>query len=141
MNHLELLRSLHDWFLSQAPQHYKGCGLCIDVEAALEARERPEPSQHVAWLRYKPGNDGRPTTIHLCDSDAPGAFKVYRSPPEVASLRARLQWTRDRWDDIVDDAACLMREGLLLGIKTVAENERAACDALLNPPHPKDSSV
>lgn len=32
---------------------------------------------YVAWLRYKSGND---TTVHLCDSDTKGAFKVYRAP-------------------------------------------------------------
>lgn len=31
----ELLRLLHDWFLQQAPEHYKGCGLYIDVSAAI----------------------------------------------------------------------------------------------------------
>lgn len=95
-------------------------------------------TDHVAWLRFKTGNDGRPATIHVCDSDAPGAFKVYRHP---ADLLARLRWTRDRWDDIVDDADNYAWElfgrpaaalgGLLGGIRAVAENERAACDAML----------
>lgn len=31
---------------------------------------------YVAWARYSGG------TIRLCDSDAPGAFKVYRHPQE-----------------------------------------------------------
>lgn len=46
--------------------------------------------EHVAWLRYKIGNDGRPTTIHVCDSDAPGAFKVYRAPPGAVGREALL---------------------------------------------------
>lgn len=46
--------------------------------AALQVGGPSIPPAHVAWLRYKVGNDGRPTTIHLCDSDSPGAFKVYR---------------------------------------------------------------
>ena len=104
-------------------------------------------SDHVAWLRYNNHNGQKPTTVHLCDSDAPGAFKVYRHPIEVAALRARLQWTRDRWQDIVEDADNYARElfgrpaneigGLLGGIRAVADNERHACDAALNPPHPK----
>lgn len=36
-------------------------------------------NDYVAWLRYVQGNEGRPTRIVICDSDAPGAFKVYRS--------------------------------------------------------------
>ena len=38
-----------------------------------------KPSQHVAWLRYKIGKDGAATTVHLCNSDDDGAFKVYRA--------------------------------------------------------------
>lgn len=34
---LRLLWRLNDWFLSQAPDHYRGCGLHIDVEATLAA--------------------------------------------------------------------------------------------------------
>lgn len=33
----DLLRRLNDWFLSAAPEQYRGCGLHIDVEAALSA--------------------------------------------------------------------------------------------------------
>lgn len=40
-------------------------------------------SDHVAWLRFNDHNGRRPTTIHLCDSDAPGAFKVYRAPDDA----------------------------------------------------------
>jgi hypothetical protein len=41
-----------------------------------------EPDPYVAWLRYNNHNGRRPTTIHVCDSDAPGAFKVYRRPEQ-----------------------------------------------------------
>ena len=34
-----LLRLLHGWFLKKAPEHYKGCGLYIDVIAALSSIE------------------------------------------------------------------------------------------------------
>ena len=30
-----LLRRLHVWFLDAASEHYRGTGLCIDVDAAL----------------------------------------------------------------------------------------------------------
>lgn len=33
--HRERLQSVHEWFLQKAPEHYKGCGLCIDVDAIL----------------------------------------------------------------------------------------------------------
>lgn len=35
-------------------------------------------AEHVAWARYAKHED-RSTTIHLCDSDEPGAFPVYRN--------------------------------------------------------------
>lgn len=31
----DLLRQVHRWFLQQAPEHYKGCGLCLDVHDFL----------------------------------------------------------------------------------------------------------
>lgn len=34
--------------------------------------------EHVAWLRYD--RSGKVTRIACCDSDAPGAFRVYRHP-------------------------------------------------------------
>lgn len=33
---------------------------------------------YVAWCRYE-RHDDKPTTIHLCDSDADGAFPVYKA--------------------------------------------------------------
>lgn len=56
----------------------KDCLQCKEAEAAIAGN--PRASEHVAWLRYNDHNGARPTTIHLCDSDAPGAFKVYRQP-------------------------------------------------------------
>lgn len=32
---VDLLRSVHTWFMQQAPQHYNGCGLWIDVDETL----------------------------------------------------------------------------------------------------------
>lgn len=41
----------------------------------------PDRPEHIAWMRWKGGNDGRQSTLHICDSDSEGAFKVYREPP------------------------------------------------------------
>jgi hypothetical protein len=55
-------------------------------------RTVPPEDRYVAWVRYN-NHDGRSaTTLHLCDSDAPGAFRVYRWPDlpqhdDRASLR------------------------------------------------------
>lgn len=35
------LESLHDWMLEKAPEHYRECGLWIDVEIIL-GRKKPE---------------------------------------------------------------------------------------------------
>jgi len=32
---LQLLKSVHSWFMEKAPEHYNGCGLWIDVEITL----------------------------------------------------------------------------------------------------------
>jgi hypothetical protein len=50
---------------------------------------------YVAWARYDNG------TIRLCDSDSPGAFRVYRHPPTQAAswalmnVKALLEEIRD----------------------------------------------
>lgn len=55
------------------------------ANAALKShKERMEakPVEHVAWLRFTDGGsyaDSRYARIVVCDSDSPGAFKVYRS--------------------------------------------------------------
>lgn len=46
-------------------------------EAKGRREEQAMPDDYVAWLRYQ-HHDGDVTTIHVCDSDAPGAFRVYR---------------------------------------------------------------
>ena len=38
---------------------------------------------YVAWLRYENHEGQSPTAIHLCDSDEPGAFKVWRHPSKA----------------------------------------------------------
>lgn len=47
----------------------------------------PESNDYVAWLRYV--SEGEQTRIVVCDSDAPNAFKVYRT----ACKRTRLERT------------------------------------------------
>ena len=42
-----------------------------------EAEAKRLAEDHVAYLCYHEHGD-HPTTIHICDSDFPGAFKVYR---------------------------------------------------------------
>lgn len=50
------------------------------VDAPVEQPvRRHAPSEHVAWCRYVCRHE-KPTRIVLCDSDAPGAFPVYRHP-------------------------------------------------------------
>jgi hypothetical protein len=43
---IELLKSLHNWFMESAPEQYNGCGLWIDVDAFL-AREGNRPVDRV----------------------------------------------------------------------------------------------
>lgn len=45
----------------------------LDVDNAL-TRIPAEEDSYIAWARYTNG------TIRLCDSDSPGAFRVYRHP-------------------------------------------------------------
>lgn len=47
----------------------------LAIAAVLKASESKE--EHVAWCKYTKWGDGR-VTIRTCDSDAEGAFKVYR---------------------------------------------------------------
>ena len=47
-------------------------------EAKGRREAQPKTDDYVAWLRYQ-HHDGDVTTIHVCDSDAPGAFRVYRA--------------------------------------------------------------
>lgn len=64
------------------------CAAAADRIEALST-EKSEPDDYVAWLtfRKKDGthSDGR---IRICDSDSPGAFKVYRAAPISAVLES-----------------------------------------------------
>jgi hypothetical protein len=43
-----------------------------------QLRREREAREHVAWMRYKKRGGSDESFLVLCDSDAPGAFKVYR---------------------------------------------------------------
>jgi hypothetical protein len=42
---LNLLQSLHSWFMEKAPEHYNGCGLWIDVDITLRQSSDREVSK------------------------------------------------------------------------------------------------
>jgi hypothetical protein len=46
--------------------------------APAAATQQNDDGEHVAWLCYREHNGHEPTTLHLCDSDTPDAFMVYR---------------------------------------------------------------
>lgn len=60
-----------------------------DLEAMLrqaarqaEELERVRKQEHVGWCRYQT-HEGHRTSFKACDSDAQGAFKVYRFPTAI----------------------------------------------------------
>jgi hypothetical protein len=56
------------------------------IEQALQKiADFGQEQEPVAWLRIQE-HENRPTTIHLCDSDHPKAFKVYATRPQPARL-------------------------------------------------------
>lgn len=58
----------------------------------IEQRSKPDAT-YVAWLRYAPGpGDGK--CVVTCDSDAPGAFKVYRQSESSAIAERRIAEAR-----------------------------------------------
>lgn len=60
------------------------------IAAIREAKAKLEKqgSEHVAWLRYKSDPTGnKPPRIKLCDSDDPGAFKVFRHAVSVQPVK------------------------------------------------------
>lgn len=80
------------------------------VEGPLERQVRQRaPSAHVAWCRYVTKNE-RPTRIVLCDSDAEGAFPVFRRPHDgecTNDLYAR-SVCEGMWADKCDDVTALV---------------------------------
>lgn len=41
---LQLLKSVHSWFMEKAPEHYNGCGLWVDVDITLRESANDELS-------------------------------------------------------------------------------------------------
>lgn len=75
--------------LSQQPvegRQFFGAARGASNKSAMRSLQQTE-NDHVAWLRYK-SHDGGRTTIHLCDSDSPGAFQVYRALPAPVAQAA-----------------------------------------------------
>jgi hypothetical protein len=68
---------------SLAEQFRENLALCPHGTAEVLCHLcEPANFTHVAWVRYV-RHDGQPTTVQLCDSDSPGAFKVYRQHERV----------------------------------------------------------
>ena len=80
------------------------------VAGPLEAivRERA-PSAHVAWCRYVTKHE-RPTRIVLCDSDAEGAFPVFRHPHDAECQNDHYARSvcEGMWADQCDDVIALV---------------------------------
>jgi hypothetical protein len=56
----------------------------VDYEKKLREIE----NSYVAWLCFRGGRDGEHlASVHTCDSNFPGAFKVYRWPAIEAAIR------------------------------------------------------
>ena len=71
--------------------------MTTNVKAARELADN-----YVAWCKYRTRHE-RETTIHLCDSDDEGAFRVYHEKT-VISLIADVQRLDTGWEPIVFDA-------------------------------------
>lgn len=44
---LKLLNGVHSWFIQKAPEHYKGCGLFLDVQHILRSERMIPPSDGI----------------------------------------------------------------------------------------------
>jgi hypothetical protein len=54
--------------------------------AAFDRTHSPE-DDYVAWLCFRHRNDNQQPYLAVCDSDSPGAFKVYRHTADDGSLQ------------------------------------------------------
>lgn len=52
--------------------------LCAENNAAMFGPGERIKSEHVAWLCFRHRADNEQPYLVICDSDVPGAFKVYR---------------------------------------------------------------
>ena len=81
------------------------------------------PSTHVAWCRYVTKHE-RPTRIVLCDSDADGAFPVFRYPhdDECQNDCYARSVCEGMWADKCDDVVALV-EALRAVYSLAGENQ------------------
>lgn len=92
--------------------------------------ERPvrqrEPSAHVAWCRYVTKHE-KPTRIVLCDSDAKGAFPVFRRPHdrECTNDHYARSVCEGMWIDKCDDVNALV-EALKAVYALAGQNKEVA---------------
>ena len=104
--------------------------------------------RYVAWARFNTHDGRSAATLHLCDSDAPGAFRVYRwedvqdgAAREIKRLTAALERIRtgiahDRCDGDSEfaagvSAACrnhleLVNAAVAYGVRACGSNECVA---------------
>jgi hypothetical protein len=78
-----------------------------DIPERVAERPSNKPDEHIAWLRYV--NHGQEEdsgadilTIETCNSDAPGAFKVYASMPVEP----------DAWEEAIKEARLAKTDGI-----------------------------
>lgn len=122
----------------------------VEMKSAKDAAAI-EPDNYIAWARFVIQHD-KPTRIVLCDSDAEGAFKVYRStsqPADGASVADG--WRCFHCDEVFTDrqqaedhfgsgehceAACRIKMGaersLLKALRNVEQDAAAAWSAVHN---------
>jgi hypothetical protein len=62
---------------------------CLKDHEAWQRFASTFPEEHVAWCRFIRHQNGN-TTICTCDSDVPGAFKVWRRPANVEALEQQV---------------------------------------------------
>jgi hypothetical protein len=56
------------------------------IAAAKREQESPKVDNYVAWICLRHRADNGETYLKLCDSDEPGAFKVYRGQTASAEI-------------------------------------------------------
>ena len=67
---------IRDWDVN-VPSEYGGYCACTGNHATAIFLAIQKGENYVAWMRFRKNHDGS-VTPQVCDSDAEGAFKVYR---------------------------------------------------------------
>lgn len=70
-----------------------GAATTLEMVGYIRELERAQVGgdDYVAWCRYKYNAEGGIQTVVTCDSDAEGAFKVYRATPADTEQLVRLR--------------------------------------------------